>query len=182
MRFRSIDSQSIASMRIHLLAFKFLVLALFAGIVMCDSQRASAQSTLTPSTSGGAPSQQPGMMTRFVQTLNPVNWKLPGGGFRLPSFMVPRQDQDRIIERKDGLMSDVRGTASRSWTRTKEVFNPVHLNPMNMLAGPKDPAQSPAAPKSESPGFFRSLFAPPAAEPEERVAGVNDFLGLKRPQ
>lgn len=181
MRFRSIDTQSIAAMRSHLLACKFIIVALFAGIVMCDVQRASAQSAVTPPTTPVS-EQQPGMMTRFAQTLNPVNWKVPGGGFRLPNFMVARQDQDRIIERKDGLMSDVRGTASRSWARTKEVFNPARLNPMNMLAGPQDPAQNTSAPKSESPGFFRSLFSPPASQPEERVAGVNDFLGLQRPQ
>ena len=181
MRFRSFDTQTNAAMRSHLLACKFLIVALFAGIVMCDAQRASAQSAVAPPTSGAA-EQQPGMMTRFVKTLNPVNWKVPGVGFRLPNFMVARQDQDRIIERKDGLMSDVRDTASRSWTRTKEVLNPARLNPMNMLAGPQDPAQTATPPKSESPGFFRSLFAPPASEPEERVAGVNDFLGLQRPQ
>lgn len=128
---------------------------------------------------------EPGAFSKMAQTLNPANWKMPSmpkaPGFRMPGFLVPNADQERIVERKNGLMTDVKTTASKSWQRTKEAFNPARLNPMNMFAGagtgPTPPAQS------DSPGFFSSMFGAPKAAtgPEERVANVNDFLGQQRP-
>jgi len=101
--------------------------------------------------------------------------------FRMPSFLVPNDDQERIVERKNGLMTDVKTTASKSWQRTKETFNPARLNPMNMFAGTGTETKSTS--QSDSPGFFSSMFGAPqaASGPEERVANVNDFLELERP-
>lgn len=109
------------------------------------------------------------------QKLNPMNWKVPS--FRLPNFLVGHDDQDRIVERKNGLVTDVKTTASRSWQKTKETFNPARLNPMNLFASS---ATEPATEKK--PGFFSSLLSPAAPEPEERVATVNDWLGQERPK
>ncbi|MCM2370046.1 hypothetical protein [Aporhodopirellula aestuarii] len=109
------------------------------------------------------------------QKLNPMNWRMPS--FRLPNFLVPNSDQERIVERKEGLVSDIKGTASRSWQRTKETFNPARLNPMNMFAGASDTAET-----KKEPGFFSSLLSPAPREPEERVATVNDWLDQERPK
>jgi hypothetical protein len=136
-------------------------------------------------TSASAQEAEPGALSKVAQTLNPANWKMPSlpkaPSFKMPAFLVPEADQNRIVERKDGLMTDVKNTASASWQRTKETFNPARLNPMNMFAGAG--TESTATKQSESPGFFSSLFGAPKAEtgPEERVANVNDFLGLERP-
>jgi hypothetical protein len=110
-----------------------------------------------------------------VQKLNPMNWRIPS--FRLPNFMVAHDEQERIVERKNGLVTDVKSTASRSWTRTKQVFNPARLNPMNLFAGSATPDSG-----EKKPGFFSSMFAAPPAEPEERVATVNEWLGQERPK
>ena len=32
--------------------------------------------------------------------LNPANWSMPAG-FKLPAFLVPQEDQDRIVKRKN---------------------------------------------------------------------------------
>ncbi|MEO9930663.1 hypothetical protein [Rhodopirellula bahusiensis] len=136
-------------------------------------------------TSVSAQGAEPGAFSKMAQTLNPANWKMPSmpktPSFRMPTFLVPNADQDRIVERKDGLMTDVKNTASASWQRTKETFNPARLNPMNMFAG-AGTEKAPAS-ESDSPGFFSSMFGAPKAAtgPEERVANVNDFLDLQRP-
>lgn len=121
-----------------------------------------------------------GPISGIAEKLNPMNWKMPSmkpPGFRLPNFLVANEDQDRIVQRKNGLMDDMKGTASKSWQRTKEVFNPARLNPMNMFAGG---ANKPAGEKS--PGFFSSLLGGQStSQPEERVASVNEFLGQQRP-
>lgn len=110
-----------------------------------------------------------------MSKLNPMNWKVPS--FRLPNFLVHNDDQERIVERKNGLVSDVKSTASRSWQRTKETFNPARLNPMNLFAGTSTDSTT-----EKKPGFFSSLLSPAPAEPEERVATVNDWLGQERPK
>lgn len=136
-------------------------------------------------TSASAQGAEPGAFSKMAQTLNPANWKMPSmpkaPAFRMPSFLVPNEDQDRIVERKNGLMTDVKTTASKSWQRTKETFNPARLNPMNMFAGTGTETKSTS--QSDSPGFFSSMFGAPQAAPgpEERVANVNDFLDLERP-
>ncbi|MFG0290249.1 MAG: hypothetical protein ACF8CQ_18870 [Rhodopirellula sp. JB044] len=118
-----------------------------------------------------AQDSQPSAMSK----LNPMNWKVPS--FRLPNFLVHNDDQERIVERKNGLVSDVKSTASRSWQRTKETFNPARLNPMNLFAGTSTDSTT-----EKKPGFFSSLLSPAPAEPEERVATVNDWLGQERPK
>lgn len=140
-----------------------------------------AASQVCLSTNVSAQDAEPGVFTKAAQTLNPTNWKMPSAPkFRLPAFLVPNEDQDRIVQRKDSLFTDVKTTASKSWQRTKETFNPARLNPMNMFAGN---TTAPKTAEPESPGFFGSLFGAPkaASGPEERVANVNDFLGLDRP-
>jgi len=107
----------------------------------------------------------------IAQKINPANWKMPS--FRLPNFLVRHDEQERIVERKDGLVSDIKGTASRSWQRTKKTFNPARLNPMNLFAGPTTGPD-----QEKKPGFFSSLLTPP--QPEERVATVNEWLGQDR--
>ena len=114
--------------------------------------------------------------------LNPANWSMPRG-FRLPSFLVPNDDQDRIVKRKTGLIDDVKSTSARTWQRTKTALNPARFNPMNLLSG----GTSTPGPGGESkPGFFASLFGAgqlSAAEaPDSRIAGGAGFLNQERPQ
>lgn len=123
-----------------------------------------------------ASAQEPGPVSKVAEKLNPVNWKLPT--FRLPNFLVPQDEQSRIVQRKDGLVQDIKGTASRSWQRTKETFNPARLNPMNLFAGAAGPSNTT---DEKKPGFFSSLLSPPESQPAERVATVNEFLGQSRP-
>lgn len=120
--------------------------------------------------------QQPGPVSKVAEKINPANWKLPS--FRLPNFLVPQDEQSRIVQRKDGLVQDIKGTASRSWQRTKATFNPARLNPMNLFAGAAGPSNNGGEKK---PGFFSSLLSPPVSQPTERVATVNEFLGQSRP-
>ena len=107
--------------------------------------------------------------------LNPANWKMPS--FKMPSFqgLMPGNDEKaRIKKKKDGLFQEVTKTATNSWTKTKEVFNPAKLNPTNFFtASSRTPA------KEKSPGFFSSLFSP---APQPRQTGsVTDFLSQDRP-
>jgi len=130
-----------------------------------------------PSLVCGQDSTAPGTAKTVASKLNPMNWTMPKAKFRLPSFLVPHNDQNRIVERKDGLVSDVKKTAASSWQRTKEIFNPARLNPMRLFTAP-----APEPSRTESPGFFKGLLSPAASEPEERIANVNDFLSLERPE
>lgn len=127
--------------------------------------------------SANAQQSGPREPTTTMQKMNPVNWKMPS--FRLPNFMVPQDEQTRIVKRKDGLVTDVKDTASRSWKRTKEVFNPARYNPMNLFAAGPEETQRPTS--EDKPGFFSSMFGPPHNEPVERVATVNEFLSQDRP-
>ncbi|SMP53492.1 hypothetical protein SAMN06265222_104121 [Neorhodopirellula lusitana] len=133
--------------------------------------------SMTHIETASAQDSQPSGFGAVFQKLNPANWKAPS--FQMPSFLVPQEDKTRIVERKDGLVADIKGTASRSWTRTRETLNPARLNPMNLFAGTGDTAGT--ATGESKPGFFSSLLSPPATEPAERVASVNEFLGQERP-
>lgn len=115
----------------------------------------------------------PTPMQRIAHGLNPANWTMPD--FR---SLLPGQDEKaRIKKKKDGLFTEVSETASNSWTKTKEMFNPQKLNPARMFpASARTPSSNEAANK---PGFFQSLFAPKPAEKE--VSTVNDFLRQSRP-
>ncbi|MGB7324363.1 MAG: hypothetical protein WBD31_05790 [Rubripirellula sp.] len=109
----------------------------------------------------------------MFSNLNPANWKMPD--FKA---MLPGQDEKaRIVEKKDGLFSEVKKSASNSWAKTKAVFNPQKLNPVNFL-----PASSRTETTGEEakPGFFRSLFMPAPIE-EPRTETVQDFLKQSRP-
>jgi hypothetical protein len=113
---------------------------------------------------------------RMMKGLNPANWKMP----TLKTFMPGQDDKDRIIKRKDGLVTDVKQTASRSWAKTKETFNPMRLIPGGLFAG-----DSQAAPKSSEPvqkaGFFSSLMGNAQTDVEQTSGSVNDFLNQNRP-
>ncbi|MEM1228130.1 MAG: hypothetical protein AAGJ40_20765 [Planctomycetota bacterium] len=151
-----------------------MLLSVAIGIVMSGvfTESAQAQTTAAPTSGFG------GMM----QKLNPMNWKMPKPSFRLPNFLVRTDDQNRIVERKDTLLTDVQTTASKSWQRTKESFSPSLLNPRNLFAGPN--AGKPATPPSTNgtPGFFGGMIGGPAKEPDARVADVTEFLGQQRPK
>ena len=121
---------------------------------------------------------EPTPMGRFVSGLNPANWTMPQ--WKMPDFksIMPGQaEKTRIKKKKDGLFSEVKSTASNSWTKTKEVFDPQKLNPARMFpASTRTPSKTTEPAK---PGFFRSLFAP---KPEEKeVSTVTDFLRQSRP-
>ncbi|MCO8121121.1 hypothetical protein NHH03_05175 [Stieleria sp. TO1_6] len=110
-------------------------------------------------------------LTRMMSGLNPANWQMPK--MKMPTmdqFLPTRQEKDRVITKKDGLVTEVSDTAKKSWTRTKETLNPMKLIP----AGFKQNSQTTPAPKKEG-GFFSNLFAPKAAETEQ-APSVNAWL------
>ncbi|TWU31571.1 hypothetical protein [Novipirellula artificiosorum] len=112
----------------------------------------------------------------FASGLNPMNWKMPQ--WKMPSLksMLPGQDdKTRIVKKKDGLVSDVKQTASKSWQKTKEIFDPSRLSPSNLFVQKEDPASKP-----DSPGFFGSLFGPREPAETERIATANEFLAQPR--
>ncbi|WP_246113027.1 hypothetical protein [Allorhodopirellula solitaria] len=131
---------------------------------------------LTLANMGSLPAQEPDETapTSAAAKLNPANWSMPS--FRLPDFLVRNDDQERIVERKNTLVGDIKTTASESWQRTKDTFNPARLNPMNLFAGDSNQSTD-----EKKPGFFSTLLAPMTPEPEERVATVNEFLNQDRP-
>ncbi len=122
---------------------------------------------------------KPSPVGQMVETLNPVNWRMPK--WQMPKFsgiLPAKEEKVRIKKKKDSLFDEVKQTASKSWQRTKEVFNPQKLNPTRFLpASAKMPSSKP--PKDE-PGFFGSLFAPPPAPQNPRT--VTDFLGQEKPK
>lgn len=106
----------------------------------------------------------PSALSGFAAKFNPANWKLPSIG----SMVMPQKnEQDRIIERKDSLVTEVTSTAKNSWNRTRSALNPMKLIP----AGNKTPS------KKKEPGFFSRLLSPPASPSS---GGVNDFLKQDR--
>lgn len=129
-------------------------------------------------TSGNTMAQDAQPTTPFGQMaskLNPANWKMPN--FR---GLLPGQDETtRIKTRKDGLVTEVKQSASNSWKKTKEVFNPQKLNPANYFSTAS--ARIDEEPVGETkPGFFSSLFMP--KEPvQEKTSTVQDFLKQERP-
>ena len=120
---------------------------------------------------------------RMMQGLNPANWKMPQ--FKMPtikSIMPGQEDKDRIIQRKNGLVDEVKGTAMRSWAKTKETLNPMRLIPSSFMGGSNDGQQ----PVKQTGGFFSNLLGggssnlaePSAVQP---ASGVNDFLNMSKP-
>lgn len=142
---------------------RFCVAFLLASACALFAEPVSAQET-APSAPFGA--------------LNPANWRMPE--MKMPSFktlMPQAEEKARITKKKDGLFSEVGQTASNSWNRTKQMFNPQKLNPVRfMTASSRTPSES----KTETkPNFFQALFAP--APPPKSTETVTDFLGQDRP-
>ncbi|GAA4470089.1 hypothetical protein [Novipirellula rosea] len=133
-----------------------IAVSVIALVLAFNINTAKAQS---PSSDSSMPT-----MGEFMSGLNPMNWKMPN--FK---SLLPGQDETaRIKQKKEGLVSEVTQSASRSWQRTKEVLDPRRLMPAPSTT-----------PKDDSPGFFASMFggAKSAEEIEaERVATVSDFL------
>ena len=111
------------------------------------------------------PTTAPSAITQWAKRLSPSNWKMPS----MRSVLPGQDEQDRIIERKDGLMTEVAGSAQSSWQRTKSALNPMNILP----AGNRQPAS-----ETKKPGFFSRLFSPPA--PEQTPGTVTDFLKQDR--
>ncbi|NND96928.1 MAG: hypothetical protein HKN47_06320 [Pirellulaceae bacterium] len=115
---------------------------------------------------------------RMMQGLNPQNWKMPS--FR--SLLPGQSEKDRIVTKKDSLVTEVKNTAQRSWTRTKTTLNPMKLIPVGFRTPSADSAPAPTT-ESSGPGFFGSLFggkSEPAAEVQPETT-VNDFLRQTKP-
>lgn len=154
-------------MKIDLFAFTvarrvLMAVAMIACCTLADSATATAQEQTAPSAIG-----------QMFSGLNPANWKMPSFGEIMPG----KQETARIKEKKDGLFTEVRKSASNSWTKTKEIFNPQKLNPVNFLpAANRTPVPNT---EPEKPGFFKSLFTPQPVQKETTT--VNDFLGQPRP-
>ncbi|KAA1259345.1 hypothetical protein LF1_18770 [Rubripirellula obstinata] len=144
------------------------VFAFAATFALTVALQLTASSAAFAQDSGAAP----------LGPLNPANWKMPS--FKMPSFqnLMPGTDEKaRITKKKDGLFQEVGQTASNSWKKTKDVFNPQKLNPTNFFtASSRTPASKTAEKK---PGFFSSLFTPQPAEKESGT--VTDFLRQDRP-
>lgn len=114
-------------------------------------------------------------MTRMLSGMNPANWTMPK--LKMPTmstFLPTKQEKDRVITKKNGLVAEVSDTAKKSWQRTKDTLNPMRLIP----AGFKQNAQTaPATPEAQQGGFFSSLFAPfPKSDDADTKPSVNDFL------
>ena len=125
-----------------------------------------------------------GPFTRMAKGLNPANWTMPE--FELPKFNAPsmpsfktmlpgQEEKRRIVKKKNGLVDEVSQTASNSWNRTKDAFNPMKMASWRPFGG----NEAPPKPESKSPGFFSSLFQ--AAPPEAKPTTVTDFLGQSKP-
>lgn len=150
-----------------------LALSLLAAISLTIPSTVTAQgfnagdSTTTPTA--------PSAMGDFLRGLNPANWKMPSFGALLPG----EDEQDRIVEKKDSLFTEVRKSASNSWQRTKNAFAPItKLNPVPaMMASDRKPVESP---KAKKPGFFKSLFSLPKAN-DGPATTTTDFLRQDRP-
>ena len=124
-----------------------------------------------------ANAQDPGMepmlpgnpLTRMMSGLNPANWNLPK--MKMPSidkFLPTKQEKERVITKKDSLVTEVSQTAKQSWQRTKDTLNPMKLIP----AGFKQISTTTPTLPSEG-GFFSRLFS--GGQPKQKQT-VNDWL------
>jgi hypothetical protein len=133
--------------------------------------------TLAPSAAKADTAMGPSPASRLVQNLNPANWTMPQ--WKMPDFksLLPgQQEKTRIKKKKEGLFTEIGDTASNSWAKTKEMFNPQKLSPARMFpASARTPSQS----EPSKPGFFKSLFTP--EPPKKEVETVTDFLRQSRP-
>jgi hypothetical protein len=114
---------------------------------------------------------------QMASGLNPMNWEMPS--FKMPSFrnMLPgAKEKEAIIEKKDGLVTEVGKSVSSSWQRTKSALNPMKLMPVSEKSNVQE---------TKEPGFFSRLFSPPASSAsssKDSTGSVNDFLSQERPQ
>lgn len=118
------------------------------------------------------PLPPPNPLVRMVNGLNPANWTMPK--LKMPTmstFLPTSEEKERVITKKDGLVSEVSSTAKKSWTRTKQALNPMRLIP----AGFRQNSESKPA-TGKKPGFFSSLFAPYPPEESEPAQSVTDWL------
>ena len=145
------------------------------------TDRASAQDGYEPQTPVG----------KMAQSLNPQNWQMPK--FKMPKFKMPEMktpmlkrilpgadEKDRIVKRKNSLVSEVKQTAHRSWTKTKEMLNPMRLIPASFLA-PADESVKPAEKSSAMNGFFGNVLNRPEPAKKNDDATVTDFLRQTKP-
>ena len=133
---------------------------------------------------------------KMFQSMNPQNWKMPEmkmpkmrmPKMRMPSFgniMPGKAEKDRIVKRKDSLVTEVKQTAHRSWTKTKQTLNPKRLIPAAFLADDND-RQSPVRQSSGGTldGFFGNIMSPPEPfgdEESKSNSTVTDFLRQNKP-
>lgn len=121
----------------------------------------------------------PSVMQRIGSGMNPMNWKMPDWGSILPT----QDEKSRVENKKESLVDEISATASRSWTKAKEVLNPAKYNPMKMFSGPSRSPSSRASagkPQQKEKGFWGSLFAPKSSP--EPITDVNDFLRQSKPR
>jgi hypothetical protein len=117
------------------------------------------------------PLPPPNPFGQMMQSLNPANWRMPK--LKMPTmknFMPTKKEKDRVITKKDSLVTEVSETTKNTWRRTKETLNPMRLIP----AGFKQDPETRPAPKKQG-GFFSNLFAPRQPEPEQ-AQSVTDWL------
>ncbi|OYP36586.1 hypothetical protein [Rhodopirellula sp. MGV] len=100
----------------------------------------------------------PSPVSQVMNNLNPMNWKMPSLGSILPN----KEEKDRVITKKNNLVTEVSTTAKKSWQRTKETLNPMRLIPAGFR---QNTTTAPAEPKSES--FFSKLLNPFPPKEEE---------------
>lgn len=147
-------------------AFRFILLA---SLTLLSVANATAQEPAMDPQLPGNP------LTRMMSGMNPANWTMPK--LKMPSmsrFLPTKQEQDRVITKKDSLVTEVSNTAKKSWQRTKDTLNPMRLIPAGFKQGAET---TPAPPAKQEPGFFSRLFSP-FPEPAEQSASstVTDFL------
>ena len=130
---------------------------------------APGQDSVGQDIAGKSPGVNP--FGQMMSGLNPANWKMPQ--LKMPSMsgiLPTKNEKDRVIKKKNGLVEEVSNTAKQSWQRTKNTLNPMRLIP----TGFKQNQQTTPAPKKEG-GFFSNLFSPKPAAKESNQS-VTDWL------
>ena len=110
---------------------------------------------------------------KFMQGINPQNWKMP----TLQNILPGQIERDQIKKQKDGLVQEVANSAKRSWQKTKDTLNPMKMLQNKMFGG--NTGTQPAAQK-QGGGFFSSLLGGGEAD-AKTASGVNDFLRQTKP-
>ncbi|MCD0463739.1 hypothetical protein [Roseiconus lacunae] len=107
-------------------------------------------------------------VSQVMTNLNPMNWKMPSFGSILPT----KDEKDRVITKKNNLVTEVSTTAKQSWQRTKETLNPMRLIPAGFRQNSTttQPAQT-----QKSEGFFSKLLSP-FPEKKDPEPTVTDWL------